>query len=101
VDTSDGHLVLIFLFQFSQLRKYIYTVNSAVGPEIQNDEAATKSCMVSGFSVFSQSKWVEKSSASFLSSSILELIWKSPITGICRYEAQDIREGLSTSQALL
>ena len=57
--TPDDRLVLggVLLFQFPQLRKHVHTVNSTVGPEIQDDYLAFEGPLsVRGRSAFSQSR---------------------------------------------
>ena len=40
VDSDYDHLGGVLLFQFPQLRKHVHTVNSTVGPEVQDDDLA-------------------------------------------------------------
>ena len=42
VDADDGDVIGVFLFELPQLRKYVDAVDSAVGPEIEEEQLAAE-----------------------------------------------------------
>jgi hypothetical protein len=48
--TNDDDIILVPLFDLPQLRKDVYAVDSAISPEIQEDDSAAKFRELDGFS---------------------------------------------------